>query len=411
MSARRKVLLFAPLCHPPAGSEAIATAKLVVAMLDAGWGVTVVAQSDFGQFYPSRGGTRLDAVRDVVVSLSGLTGSGGRVGTGAGEAAAKRNLRTAGWVARAVAHGRRALARGGYTHLLSRAAPQYGHLPAWVLRRSAGLPWIANWSDPMPPQRAPAPYGGGPSARPPRLAGALCDAITRSADWHTFPCERLLRYFTGLYPWIACKASVVPHLALPGLAPAAEAAPGFTLCHCGSVFMRDPGVFMEGVRLFLDRRGGDGLRLVFVTGQEREVREAAARHGVGGIVDVVVGAGYERSLEAAAAATALVVLESPMEEGIFFPSKLADYAQTGRPILAVSPAAGTLSDILRVHGGGLAADCRSPVAVGDAVGTLYDAWKDGSLDARFGSSHLMVPFGPAAVLSCLDGALERAAAR
>jgi hypothetical protein len=81
-------------------------------------------------------------------------------------------------------------------------------------------------------------------------------------------------------------------------------------------------------------------------------------------------------------------LEAPCEEGVFFPSKFVDFVQTGHPILAVSPAHGTLTDILTANGGGIAADCRSPDTVARAIETLYLAWERGSLEPLYGSSRL-----------------------
>jgi hypothetical protein len=52
MKHNPRIIMFAPYCYPPVGSEAIVTSKLVYAMLKAGWGVDVVTQANVVEYYP-----------------------------------------------------------------------------------------------------------------------------------------------------------------------------------------------------------------------------------------------------------------------------------------------------------------------------------------------------------------------
>ena len=52
-SAEPRVLMLAPYCYPATGAEAIVTSKLAVALLEAGWQVTVLTDSEAGRFYPA----------------------------------------------------------------------------------------------------------------------------------------------------------------------------------------------------------------------------------------------------------------------------------------------------------------------------------------------------------------------
>jgi hypothetical protein len=92
------------------------------------------------------------------------------------------------------------------------------------------------------------------------------------------------------------------------------------------------------------------------------------------------------------------VIEAPCVEGIFFPSKFVDFVQTGRPILGISPINGTLADILSRYGGGILADCHSPEAVANAIRILYEEWRAGELDEKYGSSGLFDLFSEKTVL-------------
>src|SRR5512136_416226 len=75
-SGQPKVLMFAPLCYPPAGSEAIATSKLLLAALDAGWEIDVISQSDFGQYYPTTNDGIWEALARNVHNVNGIKEAG-----------------------------------------------------------------------------------------------------------------------------------------------------------------------------------------------------------------------------------------------------------------------------------------------------------------------------------------------
>ena len=70
------------------------------------------------------------------------------------------------WAALALRKGRELLSKNRYDVIMSRALPEYAHLPALILARESGIPWIANWNDPASLRLLPPPYGNGPDSRP-----------------------------------------------------------------------------------------------------------------------------------------------------------------------------------------------------------------------------------------------------
>ena len=68
-----------------------------------------------------------------------------------------------------------------------------------------------------------------------------------------------------------------------------------------------------------------------------------------------------------------------MGHGIFFASKLTDYAQSARPILAVSPSRGYAERILSTYGGGIAVDNTDKKSILTGFDRMYTAWKNGNL--------------------------------
>lgn len=398
---RPRILMFAPLCYPPASSEAIAAAKLLLAMLDAGWELDVISQADFGQYYPTKANGVWEALTRIVHNIEGIKkGSILRSLSHSSVAKSLNSLQSISWARKALFTGLGLLFRGKYDLILSRATPQYGHLPALILSRLSGIPWIANWSDPIPPQKAPPPYGQGPDASIPLYLKNYCSAVARNAAWHTFPCERLRKHFCSYLPELNIKSSVIPHIALSRFRAQMERkSNGFSLCHTGSLTLRDPDVFLEGVRRFLQKKEVENpFHIRFIGLPLETLRETTRKLGLDEIVSMEPVKSYEDAQEILAKSNVLVVLEAPCKEGIFFPSKFVDCVQTGRPILAISPTNGTLADILSIYGGGIAVDCRSPDAVKKAIEILYRAWKEGELESEYASSRLFELFNENHVL-------------
>jgi hypothetical protein len=394
--------MFAPYCYPPAGSEAIATSKLLLAMLDSGWAIDAISQSDFGQYYPTHTNGVWEPLSSIVHNIEGIR-KGGIFQSFRNSSAVKspNRLQSISWSKKALFLALRLLSKKKYDFILSRATPQYGHLPALVVSRLSGVPWIANWSDPIPPQKAPPPYGQGPDAPIPHYLRSYCSLVARNATWHTFPCERLRKYFCCYLPECTEKSSVIPHIALTRFRSQSEKKnESFSMCYVGSLTYRDANVFLEGLRRLLQKNAIEtSLHIRFIGLPLANLRETTRKLGLDEIVSMEPVKPYEDTQEILAASNVLVVLEAPCKEGIFFPSKFVDFVQTGHPILAVSPVNGTVTDILTENGGGIAANCDSPEAVEGAIKTLYVTWKEGSLESKYGSSRLFYLFGEKHVIS------------
>jgi hypothetical protein len=399
---RPRILMFAPYCYPPAGSEAIATAKLLLAALDVGWEMDVISQSDLGQYYPANMNGIWEPITRIVHNIEGIKkGSIFQRLNNSSAVKFPNSLQSISWSWKALFVGLRLLSKKKYDFILSRATPQYGHLPALIVSRLSGVPWIANWSDPIPPQKAPPPYGQGPDAPVSPYLRSYFLSVAHNATWHTFPCERLRKYFCSYLPECIEKSSVIPHIALTRfLSQSASIGKDFSLCYIGSLTFRDPNVFLEGVSRFLQKNKIESSLHIRFIGLPLEIlRETTRRLGLDQILSMEQVKSYEEAQGILVRSTVLIVLEAPCEEGIFFPSKFVDFVQTGHPILAVSPVNGTLTDILTTKGGGIAADCRSPDSVTRAIETLYWAWKMGSLESMYGSSHLFSLFNEQRVIS------------
>jgi hypothetical protein len=396
--------MFAPSCYPPGNPEAFVNANLVLAIRDAGWQIDVITMADTTHWYPHnpeawQGLTdcsvavaerqrtfvnRLLVAFQTIVQLGHLV-EGGR------------------WALPATEIALRLINEKDYDVIISRALPPMAHLAALITAQKTGLPWIANWNDPVPRKKYPAPYAGG-KGRQARMGFWMTryfQEVAERAAWHTFPCERLRKYITGYLPRdISGKSSVVPHIALQSDAPVSDRKTYFTLMHAGSLRPpRSSEVFLRGVRLFRDKNKSlQGFSVVFIVDRPDDVRSAAIAHGVEDLVRIEKSRPYAEMPAVLATADVLVIIEALVEEGIFLPSKFVDYVRTGRPILAISPPVGTLADILTERGGGIAADGRRAEVVADAIQTMYEHWLNGTLDEQFGSWKLFPLYSSETVL-------------
>ena len=399
-----RILMFAPSCYPPGNPEAFVNANLVLAALEAGWEIDVISMAGMSHWYPSdndswaRIATSVVSVAEhertipnqVSDALLGLIRSGHIVA----------GVR---WALPAATEALRLVKCKKYDFIISRALPSVAHLAAFIVARKTGIPWIANWNDPTPWDKFPEPYEGGRGSAAPLgyWTSRYYRAVADRAAWHTFPCQRLRDYVTGYLPSdISERSSVVPHIALNMNSQSPTGNKVFTLMHAGSLrFPRSPETFIRGVRLFLDQvKPADGFSVVFVVDRPDEVLASARANGVEEVVQIEEGRPYSEMPAVLARADVLVIIEAPVAEGIFLPSKFVDYVRSGRPILAISPRVGTLADILTVHGGGIAVDGTNPEVISAALIELYNHWKLGNIDGKYSSSKLFSQFSQNTVL-------------
>ena len=401
-----RILMFAPQCIPPHNPEAIVNAKLVKMMLGASWKVDVISRTNDVGPYPSRTDGILEGVAAVTHSIYMERGWDVK-NTYCKVRGAVRSghvVRSIRWVDSALSLGLKLARTNKYDFVLSRSSPVYAHLPALVVSQRYGIPWIANWNDPDPMGSCPPPYGTGPDARIPFWLARYLRAVAAGASWHTYPCIRLGRFLSAfLGHRLLTRGSVFPHPALEAPVRRTRSRGNeFVICHGGAVtFPRDPGPFLLGIRRLIDTNAEFGLatRVRFIGDWTNDLATLTEQLGLSQVVHAVAPTDYEQALAEFANADVLAVIEAPLLEGIFFPSKFVDYVQTGRPILAVSPREGTLRDLLATHGGGICADCTSSESVAEALSKFFSAWNRGELDSTYGSTRLFRMFSCRNILS------------
>ena len=94
----------------------------------------------------------------------------------------------------------------------------------------------------------------------------------------------------------------------------------------------------------------------------------------------------------------LVLLEAKLRKGIFFASKFTDYAQIGKPILAISPKTGFAANAISQFGGGISVDNENYRDIKQGIKSLYDSWLSGSLSEQYSTASLYKQVSASCVL-------------
>lgn len=401
-----RVLVFAPAFAPLGNPEAIVNGKLVLAMRSFGWHVDVICRQLLGTVPYDYGSDWVEPWTELRGVVHGVPYR------------MERTLRTRLQIVRAAiltGHlfggvspvpeelrlGMALHRRHRYDLILSRALPNIAHLPAMTMTRRTGVPWIANWNDPLD-DRHPG-NGGKKNVVRDAAALRLARAVWRAASVVTYPSARMRDYTARCYgDETRSKTEIIPHVGLVNR-PAATPFRGtsFTLCHTGSlVGPRRGDVLLRALsRLSRQAEPRDNFRLKLIGLVDPSMLDLSRELGIAQNVECLGKKSYLESLRELQQCDVQVVIEASCKEGIFLPSKFVDCVQTGRPVLAISPRIGTLNDMLSQHGGGIAADIDDENSVFHAISTLYDCWKKNCLHETYGSRDLYSLFSPEKIVS------------
>lgn len=392
-----RVLMFATGFAPYMASANLNNSKLVLAMLNRGWELDVISAVHKGFTYHNGWVDPWQPLKSVTHEIHYSHGSlPVRLAKRAWQSARLRYpIPGVRWAYEAFHEGLRLHCRQPFDFVLSRFLNEYAHLPALTFARKTGTPWLANWNDPPGPY-FPPPYN---YSRPP-LQRMLWDRYYRdvasTADFNTFPCERLADHMLeplGLKD--KSKIKVIPHIGLESYKPKSQPKPGiFSLCHAGNLSAeRNPAVLLQAIRRLLDEDKPAKPVCLEIIGVEKVALGALLdKLNLRGVVHFTGGMSYLDSLEHLASSSVTVIVEAPCEVGIFLPGKLSDYASARRPILSLSPREGTVRDEISRHGGGLVVDCTSVEDTYAGLRELYMAWREGTLD-RYVSDNLRQALG------------------
>jgi glycosyltransferase involved in cell wall biosynthesis len=146
----------------------------------------------------------------------------------------------------------------------------------------------------------------------------------------------------------------------------------FRIAHAGNLSQeRDPTALFRALATFAARHPDTHFEFEIIGGMDAGFEAAAKALGVGHMLRRRSGLPYLACLERLANADLQVMVEAPCEQGVFLPSKLTDYVEVGRPILAISPRVGVVRELIDACGFGVAATCDVEAEIEAALETCF----------------------------------------
>lgn len=267
-----------------------------------------------------------------------------------------------------------------YDAVITRSPFNSAHLLGLQLKLAhPRLRWLAHFSDPW-------------VANPLVGYGAVSKRINRFLERRVFAhADRIsvtsartrALILSGYPPEYAHKTSVIPHSFDLSLYPDDVARePGMIVIrYLGNFYgPRNPGRLIEALR---GLRATDpdllsGVRFEFYGTAYEDAEKYRQPAGLPKeLWRFNPPVGYLESLRLMKGADALLLIDAPAQESVFFPSKLADYIGADRPILGLTPR-GTSDDILRGLGA-LVVDPSDVVGIGAALTSLISGLRTGEI--------------------------------
>jgi glycosyltransferase involved in cell wall biosynthesis len=283
----------------------------------------------------------------------------------------------------------------------SRSLPMYAHIIGYWCSKALGVPWVANMNDPWDVHMAPDAALNPPSWAHGVVSKYWLHKTLASASLTTYPSARLRDFHTRLSRR-KHENAIIRHVGWTRRTPR-KPPPCFHLVHAGKLMEvlsnRESSSLLRGFQHFLGRHpeARADARMILV-GPDDPGSKALV---VGlGLQDVVLWKGhvsYEESLRCIDDASVCGLVEGNIQEGIYLPSKVADYAAAGKAILALSPSVGVIADMLPCPGL-VRVDPQDVPAIGEAIGHFYRLHKNGRLESECPIDEFISQFTPARVV-------------
>jgi hypothetical protein len=258
------------------------------------------------------------------------------------------------WLPRAWAACKRLIQEQRPDVILTSGPPHCVHVLGHYLKRSTGLPWVADFRDPWISEGKSKKLG-----LMQRWALRWERSVFQNADLILANAPNACRMFQETYPNSRDKVVTLTNgfdpLAgqefLPALANRKVYPTTVRLLHAGEIYAgRDPQPLFEALAdLNTATESVVPYRLQILGRNESDLDALLRQNGWADFVEVQGQRTYQESLEAMGNADLLVLFDSPGRT-MGVPAKLYEYFRAGRPILALAEPNGDVATILRESG-------------------------------------------------------------
>ena len=400
-----KALLITIGYVPYTFSEALCNAKLVYALQQSGWEVDVISRVDDGHNYSTEWQEPWMCLKPHTHEMAYPLGN--KI-TRTWDLL-RSTLQMGGYPLAGIRWARRAYQKAVALHkekhydvVFTRSPSDVPHIVGYKLKQRFGVRWIANWNDPSA-TIWPEPYTHHFSSSKTNILEKYTIQCLKAADVNTFPSQSLLDHFIEHFPFLRNqRTEVIPHIALweSLYTPAKRVKKDkLYLCHSGNLSAeRNPELLFRAMREMIDE-GHSLIRLDIMGHINDYTQQLIDKYSLSDYVGCAGSYPYMEAMQRLQAYDVLVLLEARLQRGIFFASKFTDYAQSTRPILAVSPKEGFAHDMISQYGGGVFVDNEDFQDIKCGLMELYQAWKTDSLDSAYSTQRLYAEFSAQKVVN------------
>ncbi len=260
------------------------------------------------------------------------------------------------------------------------------HVIASVLQRKSGLPWIADFRDPMAQDDYPA------DLRTRQMFRDIEADVAAHARCCVFTTPGAARIYQQRYPHAAQRMQVLENgydeesfaNAPPPSRAALAAQRPLVMLHSGIVYPseRDPTQLFQALGQ-LQRAGSlsaNDLRIRFrASVHDALLQKLAQAHGAQDFIELSPPIAYREALAEMMSVDALLVMQAS-NCNAQIPAKIYEYLRAGRPILALTDPAGDTADVLRRAGLRDIVRLDSVDEIAHALPRLVRDWRDGKVE-------------------------------
>ena len=372
-----KLLMIAWGYVPYSFSEGLCNAKLNYALDEKGIEVTTISRVDTGNTYDKSWTSPWDKLKENTILIdyprgNFLTRSCDIIYSSiVMDVYNERGIR---WARRVYQKALSLLKEEHFDAILTRSPNDISHIIGYKLKKKTGIKWIANWNDPADPIW-PAEYSHNYPEKKQQKKIMETWKLLSFADINTFPSDTLRQHFLSNFPGLeGLRTEVIPHISLTeSLWPKIKFKNNFSkirLINSGNLSQeRNP----ENLFIALNKLRNEGfLNIEFhIMGHFNDfVKSLIEKYNLKSIVKSIGSFGYLESVAKLQEYDILVLIEAKLEKGIFFASKITDYAQSGLPILAISPTNGFAKDMITKYKAGIVTDNLSIDSIYEGIKTL-----------------------------------------
>ncbi len=288
------------------------------------------------------------------------------------------------------------LLNGGerFSAMVTFAQPWVDHLIGIEVQRVARIPWIAHFSDPW----VDGLYYAEVSKKLLRSWRKMEKDVIHQADAILFTNSQAVDLVMRKYPqeW-GKKVHIVPHgydsNLVKVISPTRIRSSRMRLVYTGDLYgKRTPQSLFEALRWLSQKESlQDQIEVVLVGRTSPDHWQLASELGLKDVVTFRDQVSYTQSLEMAAEADVLLVIDAPSSTpSPFLPSKLVDYLMFKKPILGLTPQDGASADLLRRLGCSVIPS-DDPPSIARALSNIIESWRGGSLavSQEFGQVAMM----------------------